>query len=152
MKSLVKNLNRKQIAWGALIIFIVMQVFRIDKTNPPIAENKDFVNIVNPTDEIATILKNACYDCHSNHSTYPWYTNIAPVSWWVKGHIKNGRRQVNFSEWGDYDEERRSHALRECIEVMADRRMPLKSYTWAHSEARLSDAQKQRLQDWFESL
>ena len=96
IKGILKNFSRKKVGWGALILLLLIQVFSIDKTNPPADPQDDFMTLTAPPVEIKTILKNACYDCHSNHTEYPWYTNIEPVSWWVKGHIKNGRRQVNF--------------------------------------------------------
>lgn len=147
-----KRFSRKQVGWGALIILLVIQVFSIDKTNPPADPQKDFLTINNPPEGIASMLKNSCYDCHSYHSEYPWYTNIEPVSWWVKGHIKEGRKHLNFSEWGNYDEKRRTHKLEECVEVMAEQKMPLTSYIIAHSEARLSKDDTQRLQDYFAQL
>ena len=75
-------------------------------------------------------------------SKYPWYTNIAPISFWVKGHIDHGREKLNFSLWNDYTKKKQHHKLEECIEEMEENHMPLKSYTWVHPEARLSKSDK----------
>ena len=142
----------KRILLGLLAVFVIMQFFRIDKTNPPVDASKDFIKLNNPPAEVAQILSSVCYDCHSHETKYPWYTNIAPVSWWVKGHINHGRGDLNFSKWADYDAKRKDHKLEECYEELEKKAMPLKSYTWAHSNARLTDEQRALMVDWFKSL
>ncbi len=92
----------KKIVIGIVVIFLGIQFFRIDKTNPPINEEMDFIKMTNPPIKVGTILKTSCYDCHSNESSYPWYTNVAPFSWWVKHHINEGRENLNFSDLGTY--------------------------------------------------
>ena len=98
--------------------------------------------------EITNTLKIACYDCHSNQSAYPWYTNIAPVSWWVKNHINEGSHHLNFSEWGTYSEKRKKHKLEECIEMVEEGEMPIDSYLWTHSDAKLTKEEKEALISW----
>ncbi len=105
-----------------------------------------------PNTEIKTILKASCYDCHSNESAYPWYTNIAPFSWLVKNHINEGRQHLNFSEWGTYSIEKSDHKLEECIDEVEEGEMPLSSYTLMHKEAELSKEQKEALMHWFISI
>lgn len=139
----------KKILLGLLAIFIIMQFFRIDKTNPPSDPAKDFLAISGASPEVGSLLKNACFDCHSNYTKYPWYTNIAPASWWIKGHINEGKEHLNFSEWGDYSKKKADHKLEECYEEVEERHMPLQSYTYLHPEAKLSDEQVQLLVDFF---
>lgn len=129
-----------------------MQVFSIDKTNPPIDEKLDFFSTVQVPEDVNTMLKYSCVDCHSHSSKYPWYTNIEPISWWIKGHIKGGLQHLNFSVWQAYDAPKRRHKIDECIEVLEQERMPIKSYTWAHKEAKLTDEDRKRLIVFFESL
>ena len=112
----MKKINRKATLSILLGIFILMQFSQIDKTNPPIDQKLDFIEITKPSEEIATMLKGACYDCHSHQVKYPWYTNIAPISWWVKGHIDNGVIELNFSEWGNYRVSKANHKLEESFE------------------------------------
>ena len=138
----------RYVLFGLLGILVIMQFFRIDKTNPPVDASKDFIALEQPPQEVVSLLKAACYDCHSHETAYPWYTNIAPVSWWIKDHIDHGRDELNFSEWGDYSRKRKHHKLEEMAEEVEEGHMPMPSYTWGHAEARLSEDQKETLEDW----
>ena len=142
----------KRIGLGLLVFLVLAQFVRIDKTNPPVEQEKNFANIVNAPANITSMLKKSCYDCHSYETKYPWYTNIAPVSWWIKGHINEAREELNFSEWASYSDKRKKHKLEECGEMIGEGDMPLRAYLWQHSEARLSDAQRTELVNWFKSL
>ena len=133
-------------------LLIIIQFFRIDKTVPEFSEASDFSNIQNTDPSVMSLIQDACYDCHSYKTAYPWYAEIAPVSWWVKNHINVGRDELNFSIWGEYNEGRRNHKLEESIELIEAGSMPLKSFTWLHPEAKMDLQQKQRLMDYFRSL
>lgn len=135
-----------------LFLLIIIQVFRIDKTIQPVDPAKDFIVLTSANTEIANTLKTACYDCHSNQPVYPWYTNIAPVSWWIKHHINEGSHHLNFSEWGTYTEKRKNHKLEECIEMVEEGEMPMSSYTIMHGNAKLTDAQKLQLVEFFKAV
>ena len=145
------KLSLKRIGIAIIVLFIVIQVFRINKTNNLVNEQTDFIAVTQTNPEVATILKNACYDCHSNQPTYPWYTSVAPVSWWIKNHINEGSKHLNFSIWQTYTVKRKDHKLEECVEMIEEGEMPMNSYTWMHPEAKLTDAQKQLLIDWFKA-
>lgn len=147
-----KYFTKKNIGIALIVILIVIQFFRIDKTTQPINTAKDFIFVTNANPEVANILRVACYDCHSNQPVYPWYTNVAPVSWWVKNHINEGSRHLNFSLWGEYKDKRKHHKLEECIELVEEGEMPMSSYTWMHKEAKLTDAQKLQLVAYFKGL
>lgn len=140
---------KKKILIGVVIVLVGIQFITIDKTNPPVDASKDFMTITDPPAEVEKLIRTSCYDCHSNESTYPWYSNVAPVSWWVKDHINEAREELNFSEWGTYEWKRTDHKLEECAEEVDEGEMPLKSYLIAHSEARLSDEDRAKLVDWF---
>lgn len=145
------KLSLKRIGIAFIVLFIVIQVFRINKTITPVNEQTDFMAVTQTNPEVATILKNACYDCHSNQPTYPWYTSVAPVSWWIKNHINEGSKHLNFSIWQTYTVKRKDHKLEECVEMIEEGEMPMNSYTWMNPEAKLTDAQKQLLIDWFKA-
>ena len=132
-----------------LIALIAIQFYRIDKNNPEVVAGQDFIEITNPPAEIRQILTVACYDCHSHETVYPWYTNIAPFSFWIKGHINEGRHHLNFSEWGTYTNKRAHHKLEECYEEVEEGHMPLPSYTWIHKDAVLTDVQRDAMATWF---
>lgn len=134
-----------------LLIFVGMQFIRIDKSHPKIVERNDFIHMTQPPKDIEVLLKNACYDCHSYKTEYPWYSNVAPVSWALADHIEEGRKHLNFSEWRKYSQKARNHKLHECEEEVEEGEMPLDSYTWTHGDAKLTKAQKEKLADWFKA-
>lgn len=146
-------MNKKKIfryALLALVIFLVIaQFFQIDKTNPISEPTADFITLEKPPQKMAKLLKAACYDCHSNQTEYPWYTNVSPVNWWVKGHIDHGREHLNFSEWGNYSAKKAKHKLEECVEFVEETKMPLMSYWLVHHEAKLSKEQRASMVAWF---
>ena len=142
---------KKKIIYGVLALLLISQFFPIDKTNPPAPESSDFLAIHNAPGEVSLLVKNACYDCHSNQSEYPWYTNISPISFWIRGHIRGARQRINFSEWNRLDASRLTYEIQECIEAIEDGRMPAKSFVLMHPEAKLSSVEKQRLVTWMRS-
>lgn len=147
-----KRLTLKNISIFFIFLFLLIQSFRIDKTTQPVDLAKDFIVVTSANAEVANTLKIACYDCHSNQPKFPWYTNVAPFSWWVKHHINEGSHHLNFSEWGTYSEKRKNHKLEECIEMVEEGEMPLGTYTWMHKEAKLTDAQKLQLVEFFKAV
>ncbi len=147
-----KRLTKRNILIGIVLLLLLIQLFRIDKTTKPVNPAIDFIALTSPNADLENILKVACYDCHSNQPRFPWYTNIAPVSWWIKHHIDEGSHHLNFSEWGTYTEKRKNHKLEECVEMIEEGEMPMDSYTWMHKEAKLTDAQKRQLVEWFKAV
>ncbi|WP_430895380.1 MULTISPECIES: heme-binding domain-containing protein [unclassified Paraflavitalea] len=105
-------------------------------------------------EEVAVILKDACYDCHSNNTEYPWYTKIQPVGFWLNHHVNEGKEHLNFSEFLSYPATRQSKKLEEVVETIEEGEMPLASYTYfgLHKNAKLSEAQKQVLINWAKSV
>ncbi|MDO8368751.1 MAG: heme-binding domain-containing protein [Saprospiraceae bacterium] len=141
----------KKIAWVLLGLFLIIQFFRPSRTSPVLNPAVDFANVAEPSIEVLSILKNACYNCHSFESKYPWYAQIAPVSWWVANHIEEGREKLNFSEFGNLSRGDRAEVLEEASEEVQEGEMPLSSYTWLglHPEANLSESQRNLLVQWF---
>lgn len=107
--------------------------------------------MTSPSDEVKALIKGACYDCHSNATVYPWYSEVAPVSWWTKHHVNEGREELNFSVWADYSLKKADHKLEECAEEVEEGKMPLDSYTWTHGDADLNEKQRELLEDFFNS-
>ncbi|MBW6483676.1 MAG: heme-binding domain-containing protein [Vicingaceae bacterium] len=143
----------KKIGLALFAIFVIIQFFRIDKTNPEVIAENDFINVVNPPEEIAAIIKTSCYNCHSNTTQYPWYSNVAPISWWLKHHINEAREEeLNFSEWETYNLAKKVNILKEAIEEVEEGEMPLSSYTIMHSESKLNADQVKTLIHFFETL
>jgi hypothetical protein len=104
-----------------------------------------------PADVEQTLVK-ACYDCHSNNTKYPWYSNIQPAAWWLNDHIKEGKRELNFDEFTTYRIAKQYRKLEECIEETKEGEMPLKSYTFIHKNAVLTEAEKLAFATWCETV
>lgn len=135
-----------------LVLFIIIQFFRIDKTNPPINQGMDFLTIKKTPEAIATNIRNACYDCHSNETKYPWYSNVQPIAWFLKKHIDDGRKHLNFSIFATYEPKRQAHKLEESVEMLEKGEMPLDSYVINHPEAKLTDEQRAEMIKYFKQM
>ncbi len=141
----------KKILLGLLVVFIIIQFFRPTKNVATAEQPQSINNVYTVPDNVGVILKNACFDCHSNYTKYPWYINIQPVAWWMDDHIQEGKRKLNFSEFGNYPLKKQDHKLEEVTEQIVDE-MPLKSYRLAHSNARLTAEDKKLITDWANGL
>lgn len=136
----MKLLPKVSIGLGAALLLI--QVIRPDQTNPPVTGE------VQAPPEVATVLKRACYDCHSNETKWPWYSQVAPVSWLVARDVRNGRKHLNFSEWQGYEAGRKLKKLKETEEEVGEGEMPMAIYLPLHPEAKLTDAERTLLVSW----
>jgi Haem-binding domain len=135
-----------------LIVFVVLQFFRPKKnTSDSISANDITTKYAVPTDVMAS-LQTSCYDCHSNNTKYPWYNNIQPVAWWLSGHIDDGKRHLNFSEFASYRIGKQYKKLEEINGEIEEGGMPLSSYTLIHGDAKLSAAQKTSIANWVNML
>ena len=140
----------KRIGLGLVAILIVLQFFQPDRDHKPVDPELDMLSVASPPDQIADLIRNACYDCHSNQTDYPWYDKVSPVSWYLHQHIKKGRGELNFSEYGSLEQANKIRLLDEFYEVLEDGEMPLRSYTLIHREARLSTEEIDELCSWSE--
>jgi hypothetical protein len=149
---LTKRPRLKKILLALVLLLVIIQVFCINKEMPETDPSRDFMTLTNAPADIASILNASCYDCHSNSTVYPWYTNISPVSWWIRHHVNEGREELNFSEWGAYSSRRKDHKLKEAVEQVEAGEMPMSSYLWVHKNAELNAEQKEKLNAFFNSL
>lgn len=143
-------LKRIGLALGAILI--LLQFFQIDKSSETTSATTDFIAIEKPDEKVKVILEKACYDCHSNQTKYPWYSYIQPVGWWLQDHIEEGSEHLDFAKWDSYSAKRKAHKVKEMIEEVEEGEMPLDSYTWVHSEAKLSEDEKTTLINWLKKL
>lgn len=145
-------LDKKKITKNGLIIialgFIGLQFVRPTKNNAGLESTQDISKVVEIPSNIHLMLKSACYDCHSNQTTYPWYSEIMPFGWWINHHVEEGKAELNFSEFGAYSTKRKDHKLEEIGEEIVEGEMPLGSYKLAHKEAELTTSQVEELQKW----
>ena len=125
----------KVLRWLLLIgvgLLAIAQFIRPAKTNPPIDPALALEAHMQPDAKLTALLERSCNDCHSNKTRWPWYTNVAPVSWFVIDHVNHGRSHMNFSEWGSYDRQRKSQLLNQSCDEVKGGAMPLSSYTPLH--------------------
>lgn len=139
---------KKKIFIGLAILLLVIQFIRPEKNSGEMYGANDITHSVDVPAEVKGILEKACNDCHSNKTNYPWYTNIQPFGWWIAHHVDEGVHEINFSEFNTYKLRRKLHKLEELAEQVKEGEMPMDSYTWMHSEAKLTDAEKQTLITW----
>lgn len=138
----------KRVCITASLILIVIQFIPVDKNNGGYESLDTFIAETKPSEQVAKILKSSCYDCHSNQTNYPWYAQIAPISFWINDHVTNGKKHLNFAHWEQYSTKRRDHKLDELIEEIEEGEMPLDSYSFIHQDANLTNAQKEALLIW----
>ncbi len=142
---------KKYLRWGVVVLavaFVGIQFIRPERTNPSFDRAKDFASQPGSDSSIASILRRACYDCHSDETRWPWYSNIAPASWQVVDDVNTGRRHVNFSIWGKYPPSRRSESLDDIHDQISSGDMPLKKYLLLHPDARLTQAERDSIVAW----
>lgn len=146
MRTIVRIL--KIILIVAVVLFVAIQFVRPARTNPAVDESQTIFARTQMTPQVSAILNRSCNDCHSNKTVWPWYTNIAPLSWWLSNHVDAGRHDLNYSEWGRLAIDRQDRKLRQMCDEVEDGQMPLSSYLPMHPHARLSDQDKKTLCDW----
>jgi len=134
------------------ILFLLLQFIRPDRTNPEFAPATELHVVAEVPTPVSSLLRTACYDCHSNETAWPWYAHVAPSSWYVTRHVDAGRRHLNFSTWGLYPPSKADHKLEEIIEMVEEGEMPLASYLPLHAEAKLSDVDRQAIIEWAQQL
>ena len=120
---------------GAAVIAVAIQFVRPARTNPASDPSAALAARVQVPADVAAILDRSCRDCHSNDTRWPWYTNVAPVSWWVIDHVNHGRSHFNFSEWAKYNSEEQQKLLKQACELSRKGEMPLPSYLLMHDAA-----------------
>jgi hypothetical protein len=138
----------KKILVVLLIVLIIIQFIRPARNHGAMTTSTDITHYVQVPDTVMHILKVSCYDCHSNNTVYPWYTNINPVGLWMRSHINDGKRAINFSDLSAFDKKKLDHRLKDIAEQVADKEMPLWSYTIIHGYAKLDSGQITILKNW----
>jgi len=143
----------KKILLALVVVLVVLQFFRPQRnTSPQLITDNDISQVYPVQDEVHRLLQQKCYDCHSNHTNYPWYFSVQPLAWWLAHHIEEGKRELNFSEFKTYEEKRALHKLEEIAEVTEDSSMPLQSYVVLHPHAKLTEADQRAIMTWLNNL
>jgi hypothetical protein len=128
--------------WGLVAVVIVIQFIPVDRSHPPAQAE------IEAPPEVMEILRTACYDCHSYETEWPWYGYVAPLSWWLAHHQEEAREEMNFSDWGLLEHDKRAELEEEIWEEVEEGEMPLPAYRRVHPEARLEERQLRVLESW----
>ena len=142
----------KLILMVLLAVLLLIQLVRPQKNTAAIPAGKAFVDTFKVSEQVNAILAVSCYDCHSNNTDYPWYSEIQPMAWFMDKHIKDGKEKLNFDELPSYGSRRLNSKFTQIITQIEQDKMPLNSYLWMHEGARLSMEDKRLLVDYFNSL
>ena len=142
----------KKIFLVLLVVLILIQIIRPEKNISSATSPNDISAHFNVPAGVLNILKRSCYDCHSNNTVYPWYNNIQPVAWWLADHVKEGKKEINFSEFAAYSPKKQSHTLASVVGQIKKGEMPMDSYLWIHKDAKMNDEQKNAVMAWADSL
>lgn len=125
-----------------VLAFLLIQLVPVETTNPAVESD------IPASLEVKTVLRRACYDCHSNETRWPWYSRIAPISWQIAKDVREGREALNFSTWNRYDTKHRLELLEESWEEVGEGEMPPWFYLPSHRDAKLSERDKSLLRTW----
>lgn len=139
----------KKILFIGLIIFLLMQLYqpaRNESFEQDITAN--FTKVYNVPKNVEAIVRTSCYDCHSNNTNYPWYSNVQPVGFFMEHHIKEAKEDLNFDEWGKYSKRKQENKLDRIVKQIKSDEMPLASYTLLHKNAIVTPAQKEEVINW----
>lgn len=135
-----------------LAILVIIQFIRPARNTSTETSPNHIASRYDIPADVKPILDKACNDCHTNNTYYPWYSNIQPVGWWLQYHVNEGKEHLNFSEFLSYDAKKQDHKMEELIEMVKEKEMPLDSYTWTHTDARLTDQEREVLVNWAEGI
>lgn len=138
----------RKILLGILMVFMAIQFIQPARNKSGQVLQADLSKTYNLPENVQGVLEAACYDCHSNNTSYPWYAYIQPVGWMLDRHIKEGKEDLNFSEFGSYSLRRQMSKFRAIENSMQDGTMPLSSYTLIHKNARLTKDDKALIIGW----
>ena len=142
----------KKILVGLLILAGIAQLLQPTRNISEGPFENDISKVYAIPVDVQNVITQKCYDCHSNNTRYPWYIHIQPIGWWMASHIKEAKDDLNFNEFKTYDAKKAAHKLEEIVEVLEDGAMPLKSYVWLHSEAKVTPEEFQAINTWIQSL
>lgn len=145
---MIKRPSKRSVLITLLLLFVAIQIKTTDKTPIKVTPETDFLTLEDAPQEVTQLIQSTCYDCHSNQTQYPWYSHIAPISWWLEGHINNGKSKVNFSIWDSYTPAQQASLKNESAELIEKKWMPILTYKITHADARLTEAQRHMLIDW----
>ncbi len=144
------TINPKTLKTAGIVLLIALIVIQFIHPKPNASGDtaNDISKKYAVPDTVLAILRSSCYDCHSNHTEYPWYNNIQPVAWWLDHHVNEGKHDLNFNEFASYRINRQYHKLEQIAKEVNEGEMPISSYTLIHRYAKLDEGQRKLVADW----
>jgi hypothetical protein len=142
----------KKTLLGLAVVLVLIQFIRPAKNLSSAPAPRDITALYPTPPDVKAVLARACYDCHSDHTRYPWYAEVQPVGWWLAEHVKDGKRHLNFSEFGSYPSIRAARAMTKSMDEVQHHGMPLASYTFIHRDAVLTPAEIAAFDQWARSV
>ena len=139
---------KRNIILGLIAFLVVIQFFRPERNTSIAIANTDIRQSHHISAPVQSILEKACMDCHSDNTTYPWYTEMQPIAWYMADHINEGKAELNFSKFASYSAKKAHHKLEEVEETIEKGEMPIYSYTLLHPKAKLSEEEKTLVVEW----
>jgi len=133
------------------LLLILAQFYQPEKNVLDETPRNDMLTTLGASSQVAELLGNSCYDCHSNHTSYPWYDHISPVSWILARHVESGKEELNFHEFAQMKPRKMIGTLSSICELIESGEMPLKSYLFMHREAKLDDVERKIICEWTDS-
>lgn len=143
-------MKRKWTRWliGIAVFFVVIQAIRPARTNPPIDPSQEIAAKLPIDPAVQAIFARSCNDCHSQRTVWPWYSNIAPVSWLVIRDVDDGRRHMNLSNFTIAPPRRLAHTLRNVCSEVRSGDMPMTIYVPMHPKSKLTSADVEAICQW----
>ncbi|MCR9066676.1 MAG: heme-binding domain-containing protein [Cytophagales bacterium] len=137
---------------GLLVVLVGIQFIPTDTNQQDGIPETDIRYVYGVPEKVLKVLETSCYDCHSNNTNYPWYSKVQPVRLLMDKHIRERKKELNFSEFGSYSERRKRNKMRAITEQIEKSKMPLPSYLLMHEEAKLSKTDKEILDNFFNDI
>ena len=141
----------KLIGWVFVVVLVGMQLIPNQHNEYKPASSNDFIVLYSTPEDVASLLRAACYDCHSNQTNYPWYSKVQPINLLVADHVNKGTAELNFSDFGQLSNRKKKMKKKSIIREIEKGQMPLKSYSIIHKESQLSNSQKLSITEYFQS-
>ena len=146
MKKPIRNAG-----FGLLAILVILQLFQPDRNMGETGSGDNIVAVTGMPEELANMFRNSCFDCHSNHTEYPWYSYVSPISWYLESHIRKGQDHMNLDNFGKLEKNRKIGVLAEICDEVETGSMPLKSYLLIHRNAVIGEKEKEAVCSWTET-
>src|SRR5271169_2387850 len=139
-------MKRTGLATGFLLLAI--QVVPVNRNNPRVDPSRTIYATLPVPAEVKAVFERSCKNCHSNETAWPWYGDVAPVSWVIARDVHQARKKMNFSEWGSYSAQRKEDRLEEICEQVTNGEMPDRKYAIFHREARVTPQERDAICQW----